>query len=187
MRQFRPRFASLLSTALLAGSACAHTEPVMKTPDVAVPTTIEMGSGAYQMDLRNNSRALTDTIAVSLDRAWAALPGVYEALGLTGGGVVDPGNHMFGVRERRLSRIDGKRLNDYLDCGSGMSGPRADVYDVRVTAITRLVGNGEVGTRVETLLSGSATPRGVSGNPVRCTSRGTLEPLIVRHLSGVSG
>lgn len=186
MRQSRSRLASLSIIALLAISACAHTESVMGTPDVAVPTTIETANGTYQMDLRNNTRALTDTIAVGVDRAWAALPGVYNALGLTGGGVIDSDDHMYGVSGARLARIDGKHLDEYLDCGSGMSGPRANVDEVRVTAITRLIKNAAGGTRVETLVSASAKPRGVSVNPVRCSSRATLEPLIVQRLRGSS-
>jgi len=151
-----------------------------------VSTTIETSTGVHSVDIRNSAASLGADIPAPIDQVWAALPKVYDAIGLTQGGRTNPQDYAYAVANKRIARIAGKPLDVYLDCGDSIDGPRANVYDVRVGILTRLVRkNGE--THVETLVQAVAKPRGVSGNSVICRSRGTLEPLIAESLAATAG
>jgi hypothetical protein len=189
MRVSRSPLASLIVlVAVLPALACASggSNTTLRTPDVRVPTTIETSTGRTTVDIRNSAASIGSDLSVPLETAWVALPKVYDEIGLTGGGSTDPEGHTYGVLTKRIARIAGKHLSEYLDCGDSIEGPRADLYDVRVSAFTALTEkNGS--TRVETLVQATAKPRGVSGNSVSCRSRGTLERLIVERLGAGAG
>lgn len=190
MREPRSLLASLVAVVavVLPASACVSTgtNTTMRTPDVPVSTTVETRSGSHSLDLRDSATSLGADIAVPLDQAWTALPKVYDEIGLTHGGSTTPQGHTYGVLNRRTARIAGKRLDGYLDCGDGLDGPRANVYDVRISSFTSLTEK-DGGTHVETLVQATAKPRGVSGNSVNCRSRATLEALILERLKGHAG
>jgi len=120
----RSLLASLVTFLALSGFACAPAGTAMRTPDMPVPTTVDMPSGSYSVGIRNSPDALTADITSPLQQAWAALPGVYDQIGLTRGGRLDEGGYTYGVRDMRIARIAGKHLDEYLDCGDAMGGPR---------------------------------------------------------------
>jgi hypothetical protein len=185
MRESRSQLASLgaVLAIVLPVPACVSTgtNTTMRTPNVPVSTTIETRSGKQTLDLRSSTASLGADVPLPLEQAWAALPKVYDDIGLTRGGATDPTSRTYGVLNRRVARIAGKRLSVYLDCGDSMDGPRADVYDVRITSFSSLTEK-DGGTHIETLVQATAKPRGVSGNSVRCRSRATLEALIAERL-----
>ncbi|MEJ2217006.1 MAG: hypothetical protein P8099_10365 [Gemmatimonadota bacterium] len=185
MRHSSSLFASFAFVALLI-SACAPSSTTLRSPDVPASMVIRTPNESYTADFWNRSEAVSTEIPLPIERVWSGLPQVYDKLGLTRGGLVTPGSRMYGVRNKRIDRIAGKHMSEYLDCGYSVGAPRADLYDVRVTAITRLT-EVDGGTHVETLVHASATPRGVSGNPITCASRATLEPLIAARLWAKAG
>lgn len=183
MRQLRPLFATLVIVS--SASACASSGTTLYRPDVPKSTTIQTASGSYTADIRNSADAVAADLALPIQHVWLALPQVYDDIGLTDGGAL-PDGHAYGVRDKRIFRIAGKRLDEYLDCGNSIEGPRANIYEVRITSMTQLAERAG-GTHVETIVQATAKPRGTSGNPVTCRSRGVLEPLIAQRLSERAG
>lgn len=176
-----PTWLTSSAVLVLLVAACAPSGTTLRGPDAPTPMVIQTPNESYTADIRNRSQAVSTELGLPIERAWSALPQVYDELGLTHGGRFAPDSFTYGVRDERIERIAGKHMSEYLDCGYSIGGPRADLYDVRITAFTRLT-EMDGGTHVETLVQASARPRGVSGNPIACASRATLEPLIAGRL-----
>jgi hypothetical protein len=175
------RFSGFL---LLFLAGCAAQAPTPRGPErVSTVALTTANDGLVEASVRSRAEPRTANVLLPLESAWAALPGAYAALGLTGAGVIDEAARQFGVAPTTLPR----RLNDtplsrFVDCGSTRLLPNADSYAVRLQVSTQLAAEGTAVTRVQTLVEGTARPREMSGNPVLCTSTGELERRIARHL-----
>lgn len=172
-------FALALAALLLA--ACATPPPQPATTLERRHTRIEVGGTVYTVELTRTREAWVTTLPVATDRVWAAVPGTYERLGLTGGGLVQPGIRAYGFRGRFPRLLSGRRPSAYLDCGRGLAGPNADRYEVRMSIATTVEPEGEA-SRVRTFVDASATPRDVSGGALPCSTTGELERTIVEAL-----
>ena len=118
---------------------------------------------------------------------WLVLPSVFEMLQIETS-VVDPGSLVIGNPRSRPRRIERKRLSTYLDCGSGIIGPRADSYQVTLQWMVQLESAPNGSTVVTTSMDAYARPRDVSGNDIHCVSKGTLERRIVELITeGLDG
>jgi hypothetical protein len=142
-----------------------------------VDVTSQVG-GLGAAELRNDGGVARHVIDHPPAAVWRVLPDVYERLGIADAGL-DPSEGVYGSRNFRARRIENERLSTFVDCGMGPTAtPRADEYDVRMTVVTG-VWEGEGGTtRLGTTVQAVGRPRGVSGNPVDCASRGSLEARI---------
>jgi hypothetical protein len=118
-----------------------------------------------------------------------ALVGVYESLGLSVN-TIDWNTGLVGARGFVAPRrVAGATLSRYLDCGASQVGQlRADSYaitlDVESWAKPKEAGQVVVSTRT----SATARQRGVSGDPLPCTTTTALEKRIhlelARRLAG---
>jgi hypothetical protein len=101
--------------------------------------------------------------------------------------MMDPTTLVIGTDGLRTSRVDGRLLSEYLDCGGGVAGPNADNYDVTLSVFVQLEGGGSASTRLRTVLDASAQSRYNLSDQLQCASIGTLERLLVaridRHLT----
>jgi hypothetical protein len=76
-------------------------------------------------------------------------------------------------------RLAGSNLSRFLDCGSTMTGLRADSYRIEMPLIVLLDRAGQAKTRVRVGLVASARDMsGTSTEPVLCLSTGVLEARI---------
>ena len=128
--------------------------------------------------LENRSAVLTDTIPASLATTLRAVGGTYETLEIPVTRVVDAENRLE-TRNARVSRLGGERLSRFLDCGQGISGQRADSYRVSITLLTSVHTTEDGRSRLVADFDATARPRDHSGSEVYCSSRGTLERLLV--------
>jgi hypothetical protein len=112
------------------------------------------------------------------NRIWAVLPAVFETLEVRTPTVNAPA-YLIGNPSTRISRLEGRRLSTFLNCGSGVLGPNADRYDVTLQLMVQLAPNPEGGTVVRTTLDAYAEPRDVAGEPLHCASQRTLEGRIM--------
>ena len=140
--------------------------------------------GSNEMELVNDASVVEGDLDVAPDRVWPALVEVYEELGLALTGA-DSGERILETRNVRVSRIGGRRMSWWVDCGSASMGPRADSYDVHLTLTTQVVARGSAGSRVRQVAEAWASPRTRSGSRVHCTSRGRLLPRIVDDLEAL--
>jgi hypothetical protein len=168
--------------ALLVLASCA---PPSVTPPADLATSgtpiPQLHQTAHGMDAsyQNEATIATEDLPVSADSAWAALPRAYQALGIEVK-FMDPASHTVGnLQFHPHGGIHGKRVSEYFDCGTAVSGaPIADVYAVRISVRTQVSANGSA-SRAHTLLEATARSMdGTSNSAVPCTSRGTLEPAI---------
>ncbi|MBK8248934.1 MAG: hypothetical protein IPK85_16265 [Gemmatimonadetes bacterium] len=80
------------------------------------------------------------------------------------------------VRSRNLA---GQALSRFLECGSNMTGPRADTHRVQMPLLLLMDPGDEGSTRLRIALVGSAQDNsGTSNSPVMCGSTGGLENLL---------
>ncbi len=174
------RWIAMLAVALVVG-ACGGTAGTGGSSGPAPVERMGVTSGVGELgstEMHNEGGFAMHGIDHAPDSVWAVLPEVYERLGIDEAGAV-PAERLYGARNVRVRRIEGQRLSTFIDCGTGPTAtPRADEYDVRMTVVTRVL-DGEAGaSRLETTVQAAARPRGVSGNPVDCASRGSLEARI---------
>jgi len=177
------RFA-LIPLALLVG--CGPTLSVSPAGRQVGTLTLEDPGGSLgPLPVASTQTYATGSAAVPLAEARAALPAVYDALGLQGAGPA--GDDRFVAPRRQVTRsLAGTRLSRYLDCGSTVSMANADHYAVTLQVSTQLSAAGAASTTVTTLLQATARPVGTAGEPVSCTSTGALEREIVTGI-GASG
>ncbi|HMG17229.1 MAG TPA: hypothetical protein VK573_00785 [Gemmatimonadales bacterium] len=135
-------------------------------------------------EIHNDPRALHRTVAAPFDSVWGVLPAVYAAVGISDA-AADPEQRVFGNAELKTRRLGGERLSQYIDCGSGVTAvPKADEYEVTLSVLTWLSGAQQSGggaghgTVISTLVTATARPRALSGNPIYCQSTGTLEQRV---------
>lgn len=126
------------------------------------------------------------TINVAAEVAWRALGGVYVELGIpvtsTNPQTMQIGNPGYSAR-----RVGGDRMNTFVDCGSDLSGPLANQYEITLSISTRLTAKGPEETEVLTTVDAFGEPRAVSGNMVHCGSRGVLELRVAQEVAEALG
>lgn len=123
-------------------------------------------------------------VAGSPEKAWAALPLVYQELGITGQ-VLDSGSRTFGARRFRTRQIGGRRTDEYVRCASQNMGPSAVAgYRLELSVVSRVQPSPGGQAAVSTLVTGSASAiDGTSTAPVRCVTTGRLEEQIASMLA----
>ena len=165
--------------ALAACGACASSgQGATQTDPGTVSRVFIPGGGGAEM--YNEPGVGSRLVDAPLDSVWLALPKAYELLGIPDAGV-DAERTMFGNPGYRARRIEGERLSKYVDCGMGATAaPNADQYNVTLSVLTRLTHGEGGGTMVVTTVEATGKPRAVSGNPVYCQSKGTLEARVAQ-------
>jgi hypothetical protein len=175
MRRASIRFSTMLSAAILATTA---TRLMAQDPNSGGP--FDQRSGRYAVAHADAPRPL-DTLAVSSDRAWAALSGVYSDLGIPLS-VIDTEVHVLGALRVQVRRpVAGERMSHTLECGSGAFGPNADRYTVALTVLSNVAPLPDGRSVVDTRVGGTASPNGLNSS-VGCASSGALEDKITSEL-----
>ena len=171
---------------LIAASACSSAPPdaPASLEGTRIGTTRVAGLGAEITS--HDTDAERSTLAADAAKVWGVLGGIYEQLGIpvttTDAYTMTIGNGGYEAR-----RIDGMRMNTYLDCGTNFGGPLANVYEVTLALSTVLTEAGENRTEIATAVVASAKPRTNAGYPVQCTTREKLEELIVGKIAEALG
>ena len=171
---------------LVAASGCA-TAPADEAQGGAETTVTSTKVVGFLTDnITHETTADTRTIAVATDVVWGVLGGVYEQLGIPVT-TTDPMTMTVGNLGYEARRIDGVRMNAYVDCGNSPAGPVANQYAVTLSVMTKLAKVGESRTEVSTVVDASAKSRAMAGYPVQCTTREKLEELIIKKVGEALG
>lgn len=173
--------------ALLAGG-CATGGPGSSTDPSIVAVTI--GDGTTWELRRGTDVRLNQAVSLNAQEAWAALPDVYQRLGLTPD-VRDASTRQLGVSNQRFSRqVLNRRASDFFDCGSdpGLNRPTADQVPVDARVVTRVMERAG-GAELQTTVQGTARRTGGNVGVADCQSTGLMELLIGRMVqeSGAEG
>ena len=167
-----------------AGCASASSDEAPFIPETTMETATVEGFGREIVG--RDRLAEKKTIAVSTDLVWGVLGGVYERIGIPVT-AVDSETMTVGNLGYEARRIDGSRMNTYVDCGTNFGGPLANNYEVTLSVVTKLTKVDERHTEFSTTVDATAMPRTTAGYPVQCTTRQKLEELIVKKVAEVLG
>jgi len=179
------RLASALIVALAScksgGSGAPDLGPSAASPELSIKGATALGGGAVFYRLDNSDGGITRRIRATPDEAWKSVLATYSGLKLPITSYDDQKHTISSTQTRTPRKLGGKPLRDYLDCGSGISGPRVDSYDVAYTLVTTVSPAEGDSTAVHSTLVASATnPSGTSGGPVDCATTGQLERRIAQ-------
>ena len=178
-------FTVVALAALVAASACSTAQNAPASLEgTRIGTTRVAGVGAEITS--HDTDAERSTLAADPAKVWGVLGGIYEQLGIPVT-TTDPYTMTIANGGYEARRIDGVRMNTYLDCGTNFSGPLANVYEVTLAVSTQLTETGENRTEIATALVASARPRTTAGYPVQCTTREKLEELIAAKIAEALG
>jgi hypothetical protein len=162
---------------------CSASQPPVVATATPGPATIHTGSG-IDVNLSAEARTVEETVFAPVAEAWPALLAAWEALDIP---IDQQDARGYALRSRayRMPRqMGGKRRSELLDCGTTMTGQRADAWDVTLEIMTGLRQENPARTRVSTVVIAAARPReGTSNSPVSCQSKGELEKIIIRQLA----
>lgn len=124
----------------------------------------------------DNVTALEQLAPGTPAQAVQALVGAYEELGITVNTVDPAAGRVASENFSPTSRVGGKPLTAYVDCGTDNFGrSRVGTYAVTMTTRSAVQPAGAGQVRVQTVMSASAKQRGVSADPIACQSTGALE------------
>ncbi|MEX2178296.1 MAG: hypothetical protein WD801_06270 [Gemmatimonadaceae bacterium] len=174
---------NLVTIALCATAACAPAG-TPATPVTAAPEaqTVRVSSASGTGSISTWAKATevrSDTVAVSLQRAWRALPAVYRQLEIpisTFDAAKNQVGHSGYKTYRRIGKI---QMTKILDCGRTQIGQNAESYEVVLSVLTTLSGANAAGpTTISTSIQARARPIQFAGDYVSCQSKGHLEEQI---------
>lgn len=169
----------VLLCALSAACGPGRASSGAGTASVSVANVL---GGLGSIDVTSEASVRDSLFAVPPRAVWSVLPGVFRTLGIDTP-IVDAPSGVMGNRSYEGPRVEERRLSLYLDCGSTFGGPRADTYRVTLFLLVQLSESVDGETHVRTVLDASARPREVSGNPVHCGSKGTLERRVMELIA----
>lgn len=174
--------------ALLAATGCVSTPPAGGDGDGVDLTNIRTVNvaGFVNQQLTNDIELVHHELPIKRSVLWGVLPGVYEQLGIPVA-TSNPQTFQVGNIGYEVQRVDGKRMNSYLNCGTSRGGPIANSHQVTLTVVTKLEEVSEQLTKMTTLVSGTAVHRSTAGYPVSCKSREKLEELIADRVAEILG
>ena len=140
-------------------------------------------------------RVLADTMGATFEvpaaaaRAFAAMDSVFGDLKVPTG-VRDPAVLQVGNLEYvKRGSFAGRRMSAWLDCGSNMSGPRADNYRIELGMVAFITAVGRESSIMRMAVIGTALDVGEAARPtIPCYTTGALErrmhELLLKKLEG---
>jgi hypothetical protein len=181
---------TILVAVLVGAASCTppRTQPTATPTQESVAITTEEGAGTPTVRLTRDSYISDDVLVGERLELWRLLPETFEAIGLPLP-TMDRGEYSATVERHVVNRnLNGERLSNFLECGSGMGGAYADTHRVTITLRTWIVpadsaGRSIVRSRID------ATARNLmhgSSGTNHCSSRGRLEMLVREELRRLS-
>lgn len=178
----------LIVGACLVTAGCASAGGVGSGTDSSVTIIGSSGGQSVVQDVSLATRPGVSTagIETSVERVWASLPAVFTELGIPIT-TVDERQRVLTTTNARISRIGGRRLSSFFECG-GTYGNDADSGNALVTIRIQVVpGEGPASVaRIEVRTVVASSNAASAG---QCSSIGSLEMLLgstIREKSMVS-
>lgn len=164
----------------LCGCASAGTpEDTTARPDV-IFTGADRGTL-----MTDGARPLEASIAATPAAVWEVTKKIYAQFEVPVT-LDNPLGHQLGNKSfYKMRTMAGKPLQDLVNCGMGMDGPKAAKYRVFMSLVTSVNPDGKGGTTIQTTLvaSGVDISAGAGSDRVVCGSSGVLEYLLNEKVS----
>jgi hypothetical protein len=161
--------------ALLFLTACAAQHAPASTSDRVVAVLAD--GTVWRQTTADESSAFT--VTAPADAVWVALTNSYTALGIAPT-ISDRASGTYGNAGFAMPRVlADHRIDEYFDCGQGLSGPRVSGGRVTATAVSTIAPADGGTMRVQTRITGVLRSNdGASNDPITCSSTGRLEATL---------
>ena len=161
------------------GSQADETTPKQATIFQSPETGMMMG---------DRPRASVASLAAAPQAVWLAVKKVYAdfEVPLT---VENPASHQIGNQNFYRSRqFAGQPMVNFVDCGSGMTGPKAASYRIYISLLTMVNPDGKGGTTLQTIFVPMGQDvAGGSSDKISCGTTGRLEQLFIDKVKAELG
>jgi hypothetical protein len=172
---------------LLALTGCASTnQPLSET--TPRQATILAGDQNTPTIYADRPRAAVMTIAAPPAAVWLAAKKTYADFEIPLR-VENPSTHQMGNNNFFQSRqLGGRPMVDFVDCGTGMTGPKAASYRIYISLLTEMAADGHGGTTIQTtFVPMGQDMSGVSADRIPCGSTGRFEQFFLDHVKSELG
>jgi hypothetical protein len=171
-----------LGLCALAGCASGQHYDETTPKQVAIFSAPETGT-----ILGERPRAVTAAVAAAPAAVWLAVKKVYLELEVPVT-VENPSARQIGNQNFFKSRtFAGRTMTDFVDCGSGMTGPKASTYRIYMSLLTDVIPDGQGGTRVQTtFVPMGQDMMGNSTDRITCGSTGRLEAMFLERVKAAA-
>ena len=177
------RHRMLLPLIALCGCASAGGAPDQTARQAPIFTSAETGT-----IIGEAPRAARAEIAAPVASVWLAAKAVYTDLGIPVT-VESPPIHQIGnTNFYRTRNFAGKGMTSFVDCGSGMDGPKAASYRIYMSLLSTVEADGKGGTTLQTtFVPAGQDLSGNSSDRIPCGTTGRLEALFNDRVKAVLG
>lgn len=178
------RYLTFAAVACLSGCSAMRSTVSVPPDEIRSVVRLHTARGVRDLELTRNTFDRPRFVRMGSEDGLAALPAIYEQLGIGSAQVLNAEEQLFGRRYMRARHeLGGVRLSRYLNCGSTfVGGP--DNYEIVLTVMTIMKPTGG-GTSVRTWVDATGRDGAGSGTqPIQCSSTGLLEREIVYRLGG---
>jgi hypothetical protein len=174
------------SLLLLLATACASSG---NTGENTTPKQAAIFSSAETGTLlADRPRAAAMSVAAPASNVWLAVKAVYAEMEIPVT-VDNPASHQLGNQNFFKSRaLAGQPMTQFVDCGSGMTGPKAMTYRIYISLLTQVTSNANGTTTVQTTFvpMGQDVSAG-SSDRIPCGSTGRFEQLFNDRVKATLG
>jgi hypothetical protein len=172
---------------LLAVAACApaKTPPGEEVTPRQAAIFTDPSTGTLLADA---PRSVGIDLAAPPASVWTAVKKVYADLDIPVT-VENPSAHQIGNPNFFKSRqLAGQSMVQFVDCGSGMTGPKAASYRIYMSLLTTVMPDGKGGTNIQTTFAPMGQDMsGTSSDKIPCGSSGRFEALVLDHVKTAVG
>jgi hypothetical protein len=87
----------------------------------------------------------------------------------------------------KARQIAGESMTKFVDCGSGMAGPKAATYRIYISLLTDVIPDGKGGTKLQTTFVAMGQDlAGGSSDRIPCGTTGRLEQLFLERVAAIA-
>lgn len=173
---------------LLAVGACASPGGSQSNETTPREATVFQSSETGML-MAERPRASVANLSAAPQLLWLAVKKVYADLDVPVT-VENPAARQIGNQNFfRMRTFAGQSMVNFVDCGSGMTGPKAASYRIYISLLTMVIPDGKGGTTVQTtFVPMGQDVAGGSTDKIPCGTTGRLEQLFLdRVVAAVGG
>lgn len=176
---------TILPLVLLAGCATAGTVPGSDTAPQQATIFTSAETGTLRTEPARASRIQVDAPPASV---WLAVKKVYADLEIPVTLDNLPGHQLGNPNFYKSRQMGGQRMTDFVDCGSGMTGPNASSFRIYMSLLTDVNPDGKGGTTLATTFTAMGQDvAGGSSDRIPCGTSGRFESLVLTRVKEALG
>jgi hypothetical protein len=170
---------------LLTGCASA---PVVEGSDSTPRQAAMFSSPETGLLLADRPRASKTEVAAPPQAVWAAVKKVYADLDIPVTIDNAPGHQLGNNNFWKTRQMAGEQMNMLVDCGSGMTGPKAATYRIYMISLTDVNPDGKGGTLLQTTFVPTGQDvAGGSSDRIPCGTTGRFEQIVLDKIKQAVG